>query len=282
MGAHILGALLAFVSALVYGSADFFGGIATRRFAPYAVLSSAALVGIIPLIGFAIIFGESWPDPNQLLWASTAGFAGMFGLVFLYHGIAHGNLVIISPVSGVVSALIPVSFAMLFFDLPTLVHLIGFTVALPGIWLVTQEQSRKNAARPWEKDLALGTLSGTCFGLFFICLAQLNQTTIFGPLAISKAVSFFISVLFTVKMRLVPPSPLRNPAILLAGVLDPTANALYVAATRFTRVDVAAVLSSLYPAGTIVLALVILKTPIQRQQWLGIGLCLVATVLIMS
>jgi drug/metabolite transporter (DMT)-like permease len=284
MGAHLTGALLALFSALVYGSADFFGGVATKRLSAYAVLSSAALLGIVPMVVLGMVFGEGLPGPQQLFWAVLAGSAGMVGLAILYHGLAHGNVAIVSAVSGVVSAALPVVVSTIFINPPQMRHFLGFLIALAGIWFVTHNLSDEHhvVKTGWKTDLAKGFLAGIFFGVFFISLAQIPQQNIFFPLAIAKTASFAIGFFYTITRKIKMPHIAKNPNIILAGVLDPAANALYVVATHFTRLDIAAVLSSMYPAGTILLAFFLSKAPIYKIQWVGIGFCLVATVLMMS
>jgi drug/metabolite transporter (DMT)-like permease len=136
------------------------------------------------------------------------------------------------------------------------------------------------------QDALIGSLAGLFFGLFFICLSQIKSGDIFGPLAVSKLTSFLIGIILILIFRVELAGIRNNPATIwvgiLAGFLDVFANALYLLATRLTRLDVAVVLTSLYPVGTVFLSYLLLKERINRLQWAGVWLCLLAIMLIAS
>ena len=286
---HFIGIFLALGSALTYGSADFFGGLATKRNPPFAVLASSAFIGAVLMAILALVWQENFPDPLSLFWACLAGFAGTFGLSLLYFGLATGIPIIVSPVSGIAGACLPVIFLIVVHEVPTLMQLSGFFVALPAIFLVSQSvQSNSKRSEGYTNtnlfihSLIIGLSAGIFFGFFFICLAQIKANSFFIPLAISKSTSFLVSIIITLFSKEKIPNIFKNHSIFLSGILDPAANGLYLLSVQFTRVDIAAVLASLYPVGTILLALIIQKEIITIRQWMGMGLCLVAIVLITS
>lgn len=275
---YLLGALLAFLSSLVYGGADFFGGLASRRENSYQVLTFTSFFGMLAMVLMAIGFQEGAPTLKGLFWGSVAGVVGGLGLAALYRGIAQGNAAIVSPIAGVVGALFPSLYASWVHGLPDGMQLAGFIVAAPAIWLVTKTPSdNKGLVR---RGLILGVPAGVAFGIFFVATAQLGGGNVFGPLAIAKFGSLItgLVLLFVSRSRL--PTLYGNPAAFCAALMDATANVLYLMATRYTRLDVAAVLSSLYPAGTVVLARLILKEQINSLQWVGIVLSLLSISLI--
>jgi drug/metabolite transporter (DMT)-like permease len=278
LSSHLVGVLLALSSAITFGSSDFYGGLATRRSNQYQVLAIATFVGIIVMAALAWLFGEGLPGPGVLLWAGLGGISGALGLAALYYGLSRGNAAIVSPVSGVVSASLPVIFGAFTAGLPNQFQLAGFILALPGIWLVTlSPESKREIAR---SGFLLGLLSGIAFGLFFIFIGQIEKGAIFTPLAVAKAASWVVAMVMLGVTHNRLPSFKANPLAVFSGVIDPLANAMYLLATHFTRLDVAAVLTSLYPAGTVFLSRLIIKEQITRPQWMGVGLCLVAIILI--
>jgi len=218
------------------------------------------------------------PTSLSILWATLAGLCGALGLAALYKGLAAGKAAIVSPISGVISAALPVIAAAFTQGMPNLYQTIGFVIALGGIWLVTQSPG---AAQTETRDgIVLGLIAGCLFGLFFIFVARIEPGAIFFPLMFSKLTGFLVACIILVRSRLpLPPLP-KNPVAILSGLLDPLANAFYLLATQNTRLDVAAVLSSLYPAVTVFLSLVFIKEHVSRAQWAGVGLCLAAIALI--
>lgn len=128
--------------------------------------------------------------------------------------------------------------------------------------------------------MVLAFLSGIGFGGFFVFIAQVDRGQVFAPVLVARIVTLCIAFVMLKLRRIPTPGLTSNPIALLAGVLDTGGNVFYLLATQFTRMDVAAVLSSLYPASTVFLATIILKEKVTRAQWVGVGVCLAAVVLI--
>jgi drug/metabolite transporter (DMT)-like permease len=276
---HVLGVLLAFASALLFGSGDFSGGLAARRHNQFQVLVVAGFTSVALLAAFAFLWGESLiPSPRNSLWAALAGVSGSLGLAVLYRALSSGNAAVVSPTAGVVGAALPVIFGAFTEGLPDMVKLIGFVTAIFGIWLVTQAGSPSSPVS--QQGLVSGIVAGVAFGGFFILIAQVEPGTVFAPLMVAKIASACVALLLMLPKGIQLPSPKSNPIAPLAGVLDSGANALYLLAQQLTRLDVAVVVTSLYPAATVLLARVLLKEHVSRTQWAGVGLCLVAIALI--
>ena len=147
-----------------------------------------------------------------------------------------------------------------------------------GIWLVSQVEN--GGFKLNRKGLGLAVVAGLGFGGFFILIAQVEHGLVFTPLIISRTMTFLTSLLL---LRLSGLKLLRvkdNPLALLAGVLDAGGNIFFLAARQLTRLDVAVVLSSLYPAVTVLLAFFLQKQKISISQWLGVGVCVAAIVMI--
>lgn len=275
---YFIGAGMALASAVLYGGADFCGGLATRRSHHYQALVLSSWVGVLTLIGLAVIGGEGWPAPEAARSGALAGVCGALGLAALYRGLATGSAAVVSPVSGVITASIPVVVAAGTRGLPEVAQLVGFALALPGIWLVAAHSS--STAQATRAGLLLGIWSGIGCGLFLVFAADIESGSVFGALGVAKATACLSALALARLKRLMPVTRAGSQAAILTGLIDPVANALYVLASGYTRMDVAAVLVSLYPAGTVLLARLFLKEQIVAVQWGGVILCLVAIVLI--
>ncbi len=280
LSANLFGILLAITSALMGGSGDFMGGRATRRAGPMPILYLSSLSGLILMVVCAFIWHEGLPGlASTWGWAAAAGFVGVIGMMALYSGLSLGHTASVAPTSGVIAAAIPVVFTIFTSGWPGSSKLIGFGLALLGIWFVSQP------AQPADKKitssgLLLACEAGLGFGLFFILLGQVQPGVIFVPLVIVRGVSLMLLWLLMWSRRIQLPALVSNPDAWGIGVVDGLATLLFVLARQFTRLDVAAVLVSLYPAVTMLLASLVLKEVISRKQWFGAGLCLVAIVMI--
>ena len=275
---HLIGVIFALSSAVVYGSADFSGGVASRRSHQFQVLVIASLASVL-LMGSMIVIGqERLPSSSSMLWAASAGISGALGMAVFYRALSSGNMAIVAPVAGVVGAMLPVFFAIVTEGLPGGSQAAGFVVACLGIWLVTRTASASRHSS--QNDVVLAILAGLGFGGFFILISQAESGSVFTTVTIQKAASSCVAVALLASRRIPFPSFQGNPIALLAGGLDVTANALYLYAKDLTRLDIAAVLTSLYPAVTVLLACVLLKEKVSRSQWSGVFLCVLAIALI--
>jgi drug/metabolite transporter (DMT)-like permease len=276
--ADLMGIVLALTSAFVWGSGDFSGGLAARRDNQYKVLALAALSGTAVLLLAAALRGESLPSPTSALWAMLAGASGGLGLAALYRGLSLGHAASVAPTAAVIGAVLPVAFSGFVEGLPGVTRLAGFALACLGIWLVSQTTPQDMAVS--RTSFVLACLAGAGFGGFFIFIAQVERGLVFTPLIVTRCITLSVALLL-LRMRRLPWGPVTpNPVALVAGVLDAGGNVFYLLAKQFTRLDVAAVLSSLYPASTVLLSCILLKETVTRTQWLGVAVCLAAIVFI--
>lgn len=271
------GSLLALLSAAVWGAGDFTGGFATRRSDQYQVLALAAFAGILMLLAVAVFWREPLPDPATFAWASGAGVSGAVGIACLYRGLAEGRTAVVAPTAAVVTAAVPVLFAALTAGLPRATQLAGFALAMAGIWLVGGSGRDRPAS---AGDVKLALSAGLGFGGFLTLIAQVDPALVFVPLAITRSVTFLTALVLLAVRRAPLPSPASNPFAWLAGFLDASGNVFYLLARQFTRLDVAAVLSSFYPATTVLLAWIISRERVTPVQWCGAAVCLAAVALI--
>ncbi len=264
-------------AAAIWGGGDFAGGIATKRAAVFRVVAGAHACGLLLMLALAWATGEPIPPRTSLVWGAVAGITGAFGIAALYKGLAIGRMGVVAPVASVITAILPLLFGFRTEGLPSGIQLLGFGLALASIWLVARPDGEVDSHR----GLGLAILAGVMFGLFLVSGKQASHNGVFWPLVAARGTSTVL-MLTIVAFSPRDPRPLR-PAfvpILLSGLCDSGANAMFLAATRHGRLDVAAVLSSLYPASTVILARLLLKERISRMQTVGIAGTLVAVALI--
>ena len=276
--APVLGAVYGLLSALVWGSGDFAGGLATRRASVFRVLVLTSLVGLVVLVLIALALREPWPSWADLAWAAAAGTSGVVGLAALYRGLSMRTAAIVAPTSAVVGALFPVVVSLVLAGFPTPTQSAGILIGLGGIWLVTRSEDHGQAER--REGFLLALAAGVCFGGYFILISRVSSGAVFAPLAAAKVVATLVALGMLAARRLPVLNPREHPAALAAGVLDAGGNVFFLLASRVTRLDVAAVFSSMAPAVTVVFSALLLHERVSRRQWLGVGVCLLATALL--
>ena len=274
----MIGIFFALAAATSWGAGDFCGGLAARKFKPFQVLLLTTAGSLSLLILFALLWNEALPSYRDILIAVIAGICGSLGLTALYRGLTLGNTALVAPVAGVVGAILPIAAGIVNQGLPTTLQLSGFGLAILGIWLVSWSNGKHKPGK--RSGLSLALLAGLGFGGFLVLITQLEGEQIFTPLVFSKLASILLAWALVRLNRLPLPNPRQSPIAILSGFLDAGGNILYLFATQFTRLDIAAILSSLYPAGTVVLSILVLKESVSPQQWMGVLACLTAIILI--
>lgn len=279
LGGDYTAVIFGLLSALIWGAGDFSGGLATKRAPVFGVLTVGHGVGLLLLIGLALLWGEPLPTAGDLGWGFVAGLAGAVGLAALYQALAVGQMGTVAPVSAVLTAALPALFGGLTEGLPDLRQLAGFGLALLSIWLVVGRGG--SAGR--RTGLGLAGLAGCGFGVFFILLHRAGESAVFWPLVAARFSSLALVLLVALYKRQSFPAQVRLVApALLAGALDVTGNVFFVLAGQAGRLDVAAILSSLYPASTVLLAALLLGERLVHVQVVGVVAALVAIGLIAS
>jgi len=272
-------AVFGLASALSWGAGDFSGGLATKRAPVFGVLAISHGVGLLLLVALALLWAEPLPVASDLGWGLVAGVAGAVGLAALYRALAIGRMGMVAPLSAVLTAALPALFSAFADGLPGALKLAGFGLALVAIWLVAGA-GPPGAARD---GLSLAVLAGTAFGLFFILAHRAGTSAVFWPLVAARVGSLGLVLPIALHRRqLVGAQPRLLVPILLSGTLDAAGNAFFVLAGQAGRLDVAAILASLYPASTVVLAALLLGERIRRMQLVGIVAALGAIALIVS
>ena len=276
--------ILGLLAAISYGSADFLGGLATKRNPAVRVALVSQLFGFgiyliaLPFLPAGRFTAEAW------LWGGAAGLTGGIGLAFLYRGLAHGRMSVVAPLTAVIAAVIPVGFGLLTGERPSALQLLGIALAIPAIALVSSvphasASSTSTAPTIRSRAASLGVwdalLSGVAIGLFFITLARPGEATGAYPLVAARiaSVTMFLAVVVATRTgaRLAPGTAV---VVAVSGVIDVTANLLYLLGTREGLVSVVAVLTSLYPGATVALARAVVKERLSVHQLVGLGLAL--------
>jgi drug/metabolite transporter (DMT)-like permease len=276
----MIGILLALVSASSWGAGDFLGGLASRKQHHFQVLLFSTSSSMLLVFLFALLWGEHFPSIHTIILAVLAGVCGAGGLAALYKGLILGNAALVAPVAGVVGALIPTFVGMFMEGLPGGLQLSGFALSIGGIWIVTR--SNDGAGSGSRDGLSMALLAGLGFGGFLAFIAQVGGEQVFAPLVFSKLASVVFALILLRTRQLPSPELAVSPIGILSGFLDAFGNISYLFATQLTRLDIAAVLSSLYPAGTVLLSSIFLKEKLSFYQWIGVGVCLAAIMLITS
>ena len=267
---------LALGAAIAYGLADFIGGLVSQRVTAWAVALVAQVGGALALV-VASLAVPGTPTASDFWWAVAAGVANGFGTAFLYRGLSRGRMAVVAPVSGVeppscrswsvlswVSALGPATF--------------GMVVALPGIWYVAREP---RSGSPSTSGWTDGVLAGLGFGSLFVLLAQIGEGSGVLPLALNQIVAAVavVAVAVSVRAAWVPRRPLALVGA-VPGILGGLATIGFLYATHGGYLSVTAVLTSLYPAITVLLAASVLRERIHASQALGLALCAGVVVLV--
>jgi drug/metabolite transporter (DMT)-like permease len=263
---------------MCWGTGDFCGGLASRSSRVLAVLLFSQAVGGLLLTAFGLLLGLGQPDPREIAFGAGAGLFGLAGLLALYQGFSLGRMGIVSPLSALIAVILPVIYGMLTQGPPRTLQVVGFAAALLSIWLLSFTGMRIGAER---RVIVLALLSGSCFGLFFVLLGTAAQEAVLWPIITARWVAVLLLVLFLpLKGEPLLPSVRALPLVGLAGVLDTAGNVFFALAARAGRLDISVVVSSLFPAVTVLLALLFLKERLSLRQWSGVLSALAAIALI--
>jgi drug/metabolite transporter (DMT)-like permease len=274
------GIVYGLLSAVVWGSGDFFGGRAALKTNQYQAMFLGGFTGWLVLLILMVLFQEPILQVESLGWALSAGVCGAVGLASLYHGLSIGKAAIVAPTSAVVGALVTVFYSAFIHGLPDTPKLAGFALGLAGIWLTSQSNEPDSSKSEIKNSLVVAILAGLGFGMFFVLISRVEANAIFTPLVVARFAITVMGMLTLIGKKLPFPRPFSNPAGILAGIFDAGGNVFFLLARQNTRLDIASILSSLYPASTVILSWLILKQHITRVQSIGLLICLFAVGLI--
>jgi drug/metabolite transporter (DMT)-like permease len=262
---------------LAWGTSDFTGGYASKRSDAFLVTMLAHASGFSLMTMLALGRNAAFPPRTSQWWAMAAGALGGVGLAIFYRALSTGKMGLTAPVAAVLGAAIPTIFGMLNEGIPGAKPLIGFLLAGVGIWLISRPEG--GFGRP--RGIGLAVLAGLGFAGFFLCISKTGN----GAAEWSAALSRFASLVCVALIVLLRRGRKRLEwsgalAGLLAGCLDSSGTYLFVRAQQTGRLDAAVVITSLYPAVTVLLARVILREHFTRWKAVGMVAALLAVPLI--
>lgn len=278
----MLSILFGFLSAASWGAGDFAGGLASRKLGAYRAVFYADALGLLVIL--AVLAFRHEAIPSMFVWvnATIGGALGSVGLLILYYSLTRGQMSIAAPVSALFAAVLPVVVGIITEGVPKPIQFVGFAIALTAVWLISQGNQTERFRLEHLTDLRLPILAGVGFGSYFIFLhyAAQETDTVLWPMIASRLAGTLL-LLIVVLIRREPFSVPRAAwsVVFFNAVLDLSGNFFYILASRTGRLDIAAVLSSLYPGSTVLLAWFVLKERISLKQWIGIASALAAIVL---
>lgn len=261
----------------VWGTSDFLGGIGARRANAFLFTAIVHVSGMIVVGAIALLTHTPFPGFVSVLWSLLAGALGGLALVFFYRALSRGNMGLIAPVAAVLSAAIPTIVTAFGEGLPGTRKVLGFVLAGVGVWLISRTEG--DSVRP--EGLGVAVLAGIGFAGFYLCTHKAGNVSALWIATVSRSASFLVTgtiVLFSRQLARVA-APVLAIA-LIAGILDIGGSVAFVHAAQIGRLDAAVVLSSLYPAVTVVLARIFLHEHFSRGRTLGMVAALAAVPMI--
>ena len=305
--------ILALAAAILYGTADFLGGVASRRARVFAVLALTVPTGAVVMVVVALLGGTPWVsgllghgglgsptsvgDWSAVGWAALSGVCGAAGLIAFYAGFASAPISVVAPVAALVSAVLPVGVAVAQGERPQSSVIAGGLLCMIAIVLVSTqsaqpaEQRGESPPGEWRRRgdsgrglaLAYGVAAGVGFGLFFLFLKDAGQSGVLWPVAISRSAGTVVALVIALATGTRPWRQRGGGVVriaVLSGTIDAVANVCYVLATRAGLFGLAVVITSLYPGMTVLLARFFLG---ERMRWLqraGLVVAAVGVVLV--
>ncbi len=268
------------ISAAAWGAADFTGGLASRRTGAYQAVFYGEVIGQVVIVIVAFLVAQPVPELPIWLLAMVAGALGTSGLLLLYYSMTKGLMSIATPVSALLAALLPVIIGSFVEQPPGILVIVGFVFALAAVWLISQSEDGVKDLFAHLSNLRLPLLAGVGFGLYFVLMHAATRTATIWPMVASRAGGILILVFYMLLNRQGwAPNKAAYGMLVLNGLLDIGGNLFFVLAGQAGRLDIAAVLSSLYPGSTVLLAWIFLRERLSPTQWMGIFAALVAIVL---
>jgi drug/metabolite transporter (DMT)-like permease len=279
--------IFALTAAVLYGSADFLGGTASRRVSAVSVLQVAKAGALVVSLAAALAFGEAI-RPTALAWGAGAGVIGGIGMIVFYAGLAAGPMAVVAPVSAVTSTVVPVAAALVMGERLTPPMYAGTVLCLAAVAVISADPSsgrqHTGGRRRAMAGLAYGLASGAAFGLFLLLIRNGGEAGTLWPVAAAQAGGTLAAGLAGAAVRARPLTPAAGGPIYLAalgaGVIDSTGSLCYLLATQAGLLGMAVVLSSLYPGVTVLLARFVLGERMHRAQCAGLVLAVLGIVLV--
>jgi drug/metabolite transporter (DMT)-like permease len=280
-----VGTLLALVSSLLWGTSDFLGGTASRRLSPLGVVAASEVFGLLGVLVAAVLTGAFGAPTGYVGWALLAGAAGTAGILAFYEALATGTMGVVAPIAAL-GVIVPVLAGIGQGDRPNLLQGAGVLVAILGVVLASgpelrsTEQSTRAAARP----LILAVVAAIGFGVVFVAVDRGAETSTIMTLVVMRSAALILLVsIGTMSGAHRLKIGIRDlPLMAVIGGFDVSANATFAYATRHGLLSLVSVLSSLYPALTVILARAVHAERLRGVQLAGVVAALCGVVLIAS
>ena len=262
---------LALGASLAWGTGDFLGGLGARRLSTLTVLAVATFTGLVAVAAFVAVTGDAPPAGESIVLAAAAGLAGALGLGALYRGMAVGAMAVVAPIS-TAGAVIPVVVGLATGDRPSALQLGGMAVVLGGVALASREPAGRG--RRLAAGVPLALLAALGFGLYFLLIDPASDGGAAWAVLVARSTATVAATAAALALSSGLPGRGDLPLLATVGIFDVAANALLAVALTKGLVGLVAVLSSLYPVVTVLLARAVLGERVARPQQAGIVLAL--------
>jgi drug/metabolite transporter (DMT)-like permease len=274
--------LLALLASLLWGTADFLGGTASRRLPATAVVAVSQAAAMLGLIVVAVVTAAFGADIGYLGWAVAAAVVGVIALTCFYAALAEGTMGVVAPIAAV-GVIVPVAVGIGQGDRPGVLQGVGVALAFAGVFLAAGPQRDTDGARRSRRPLVLAAIAAAGFGAVVVCVAHGARSSTVMTLLTMRVTSVALLVLLALAGRATVTAPPREwPLLTAIGAGDVGANAALAVASTRGLLSVVAVLSSLYPAVTVLLARAVHAERLSRVQTVGVTAALVGVALIAS
>ena len=276
--------VLAVLAATAFGSADYLGGLSTRRGGLFITALTAQLTGSVALaVATAVEPGS--PTLPDLLWGAAAGVADCAGLLLLFRALAVGEMAGVAPISGVVSSALPVAVGLVFGDRPAPIQWVGIAIGLAAIAAVSWSTDAADRVERRRRllPLVMGAVAGSGFALYYILFSRISHSSGLAPVLSARLASTLVVIVWIATANRRAEFSLRLAPVGLAaatGLLASSGNLMLVLAVRQGQLGLVSVLASLYPAITVILAMTLLGERPRAWQLAGIGAAIVAVAMI--
>jgi drug/metabolite transporter (DMT)-like permease len=273
---HLGPAAYGLAAVLAWGTSDFLGGYATRRANAFLFTMVVNLGGLFLVGTLALATHTPFPALHSAAWVMAGGLSGGASLAIFYRALSSGRMGVTAPIAAVLGAAIPTLFSIFSEGVPGRMPLLGFVFAVVGLWLITRTEA---GGKP--EGIGLAVLSGIGFASFYLCVRQAGDAPALWVASLTRVGGLTITALIVLlggKFRDITSTGVRWAV--LTGCIDSLGTILFVRASQTGRLDEAVVISSLYPAVTVLLARLLLKEHFTRWRFVGLLAALAAVPMI--
>jgi drug/metabolite transporter (DMT)-like permease len=273
---HLAPAAYGLAAVLAWGTSDFLGGYATRRANAFLFTTVVNLGGLFLVGTLALAMHAPFPAARSAAWVVAGGLSGGASLAIFYRALSSGRMGVTAPIAAVLGAAIPTLFSVFTEGLPGRMPLLGFVFAAVGLWLITRTE---DGGKP--EGIGLAVLSGIGFAGFYLCLRQAGDASVFWIATLTRCGGLTVTALIVLlggQFRDITPAGVRWAVF--TGCVDSIGTILFARASQTGRLDEAVVISSLYPAVTVLLARLLLKEQFTRWRFVGLLAALAAVPMI--